>query len=558
MTKIPITIESKPSDETMGIRNGNGVRQATVPTFDKGRSELCSSYELELALKEFALFPKCFNISEIMDWNDLQSDPGSVREALADDHRFIQIIGLCARDTDVYIGRDALFRWLVDLNIRLSKLGFAELTENELIGSMNSLSLSGELTSFPDTALQFGAQFGLVSKGYRQSSYVFPLSKYLMCCKTPWREYIAEFLEHLSLPTLEDDLLTMPVTEFVESGFSAFDDRIAMVVRAREGLNAEAKMTLEQIGGLLGVTRERIRQIEGTFWNRLDPMTFLVAGLVAEIARRRGSLIIDENHGTAAPFKFLLKCTGIPSVELKGTGAQIIGVDELNTKDFLRHRYSTGQSCGQISLVQALHPFGISYLPSTDVEALDNLIKPTPAGRRVFTKVAKVRSALERIGKPAHYSTVTQTYHQMYPDDILSERNVHAKLGSGTHGIVWVGQKGTYALKEWGSERPLKGYFDSVTAIVETRYKENCKPVTDQMIRAEIGKYRKLVNPNSLIIATTMNPAVRKVDGGYVPYNASDYQVDGLPGSSTSASLPGDKSKQLDEILKNIEGSWTQ
>lgn len=71
-------------------------------------------------------------------------------------------------------------------------------------------------------------------------------------------EYVADE-RHLSpdeAVLLEDDLATIAVL------LSAIDDREATILRLRYGLEGDEPLTLKEIGTVVGLTRERVRQIE--------------------------------------------------------------------------------------------------------------------------------------------------------------------------------------------------------------------------------------------------------------------------------------------------------
>jgi RNA polymerase primary sigma factor len=55
----------------------------------------------------------------------------------------------------------------------------------------------------------------------------------------------------------------------LESALATLTERDAMVLSARFGLDGGQEQTLEAIGAALGLTRERIRQIEAAAMSRL-------------------------------------------------------------------------------------------------------------------------------------------------------------------------------------------------------------------------------------------------------------------------------------------------
>lgn len=59
------------------------------------------------------------------------------------------------------------------------------------------------------------------------------------------------------------------IKETVQKSLSILKDREKDVIIRRYGLNGEAPMTLEDIGKIYGITRERVRQIESKAMRKL-------------------------------------------------------------------------------------------------------------------------------------------------------------------------------------------------------------------------------------------------------------------------------------------------
>lgn len=87
---------------------------------------------------------------------------------------------------------------------------------------------------------------------------------------------------------LEDDLATIGVL------LDAIDDREATILRLRYGLNGEEPLTLKEIGSVVGLTRERVRQIEIEALRKLNTRMnsdrpFAAIRAREEYAARRGA-----------------------------------------------------------------------------------------------------------------------------------------------------------------------------------------------------------------------------------------------------------------------------
>jgi len=73
---------------------------------------------------------------------------------------------------------------------------------------------------------------------------------------------LPEMLADNKNPTPEEHIFSQSDSEVIEKLLSRIDEREATILRLRYGLNDEEPMTLKQIGAKIGLTRERVRQLE--------------------------------------------------------------------------------------------------------------------------------------------------------------------------------------------------------------------------------------------------------------------------------------------------------
>ena len=182
----------------------------------------------------------------------------------------------------------------------------------------------------------------------------------------------------------------------------------------------------------------------------------------------------------------------------------------------------------------------MSAAVSGSVKKCDVCVSGKTARSKAILK-SKAYLALKEIGRPTHFSEVADIYADMFPGECPSEHSIHAILLREQHGVVWIGSKGKFALEEWGYERPLISIHDAVAEIVIQKYEATGNPVRLNVIQAEIGRYRKLVNPNSIMIAAYCNSRLTNVYNDYfVPKEADDVASEADTDS-------------LDQILKDFE-----
>ena len=80
---------------------------------------------------------------------------------------------------------------------------------------------------------------------------------------------LGDFVDDPSLPTLEEAVSDNMLREQLGEALDTLDEREGKVLRMRYGLDDGVPCTLEEVGRVFGVTRERIRQIEGKALRKL-------------------------------------------------------------------------------------------------------------------------------------------------------------------------------------------------------------------------------------------------------------------------------------------------
>ena len=80
---------------------------------------------------------------------------------------------------------------------------------------------------------------------------------------------LLDYLPDTLNPTPDEQTFEKALTESIEEALSHLKERESKILRLYFGLDGEEPMTLEQIGSLLGITRERVRQIKEKALSRL-------------------------------------------------------------------------------------------------------------------------------------------------------------------------------------------------------------------------------------------------------------------------------------------------
>ena len=408
-----------------------------------------------------------------------------------------------------YIAKRTLYSWFVKLNLRLAVIKFFTLSGSQLLSKMNSLRLEGIWKHPPHDYIEFGETFGFLSRLEGQDRYDFPIS----CAMSFLSQYVIQIARDYLLSRTYDEDVTPQFEQLIlqrlQNELRHLTSRQQYVIMRRQGILGFNSETLAEIGHQLGVTRECIRQIENKCWKTICRPRLryrLVPLLLLYVLNRKGSLLVTSSN-IRREIEFICKCLNVPlwtytDINMTGIGdarncinlPEDMWIDlpniEANIKNFL--------SALPLQLIKE------------DLEEMTNMLIPIILKR--LTKSQKVYLALQQIGKPAHFSEVADMYMHMFPEECPTEHSIHAVLLYGKYGVVWIGSKGGFALEEWGYERPKSTLMDTIAQIVEEKYQSTGNPVPFIVIQAEIGKYRKFVNPNSLILASYCNPRLKNVD----------------------------------------------
>jgi len=169
----------------------------------------------------------------------------------------------------------------------------------------------------------------------------------------------------------------------------------------------------------------------------------------------------------------------------------------------------------------------LPFLPARELQRLDGMeeqLREKRAGKNMPRMIVK---ALRSLGRAAHYAEIAQTCDALFPDNQKSTRSWHnalclyAKPGKEEFGIVWIGVKGMYGLKEHGYFRPAEGLYQSIPRIVREQFARTRRPVSFDAVVREVSKQRREFNHSSVKMALAFSDQIKKANRGYLPAPAA-------------------------------------
>jgi len=460
----------------------------------------------------FHSIPKynAFSFEELIAFAQPNVDPQRLKRKILKDGRFIYIQSEAIED-EYFILDSALFRWFSLLNLRLAQNNIFRLNASQVASKISSLRDKGRWATPPIEIIRWGKKLGLICLSYSKDQYVFPLARIMASTKNGLLRVIVGIFEDLGEEQIWNFHLRKKVKIYINEGFSYYDEKTSFVIREREGLKSGKKKILQEIGDYYKLTRERIRQIEEKYWSsilfgflRLKP---IIKAFLCDFMSESGNLLVDVKSSKLSNRIYLAKCLKIPFIKISDIGLVLIAT---SPKDFVPLKSSKWfpDELDSNLVAQHIEKNVHTSLSNRDIRLLAKKISQLRFGQ--LSKQQRIYLALQKIGRPAHYSEITSMHNTLFPIQASTEHNVHAALFYKKFGIVWIGIMGTYALKEWGYDRPSMSLFDTIYEIVKKKHDELGMPIPFSVITAELGRYRKMVKPSSITLATYFNPKLSR------------------------------------------------
>ncbi len=317
-------------------------------------------------------------------------------------------------------------------------------------------------------------------------------------------------------------------------------DRDRIVVARRHGIAGEEVATLERIGQQLGITRERVRQIEKAALTRMrtnkQPDSVLneaVAQLLTEIG---GIIAFDDllnqlqvESKDAPSVSFLLKLN--PDIEVLGENDDhsmlIITAKNYTPKDIQSlHRAmieiakkqgrpirfeNIAKHIDGVHSEQSLLQLGHASKVLVDFEGRWGLMSWPEVNPRSIRDKAYI--VLKQSGRPMHFSEIAKAVTQLKPNTKqVTTQAVHNELIKDDRFIL-IG-RGIYALRQWG-------YTPGTVADIISEILSEQSPLgKDEIVRRVLLK--RQVKPTTIILNLQEKPQFERV--GKATYRLKNIQ----------------------------------
>ena len=505
--------------------------------------------QIEAAITLFASRPAAFSPRDVAIYADMEELEEAIGKVLnfQSTKKPAEVLDVSSGNPTReprYLGTASALEWWIAATMRWAADDIDCVSSTGLAHAMSAAFDSQVWDAPPQSILNVGLDRFMVADGCIPDTFVFPWASLLNChprFEVTFREFLGSEQPY--------SLLYSSLAYYTNEMLGTLNSREARVIRLRFGLEEGRQHTLEEIGNEFRVSRERIRQIEAKALRKLrhpSRSSFLLRGLAADFMRSGGSLLLPKS-GMAPEYSLLDEMLRISRTEIKELDVTIFTTRDLSKYlDYLRDDDNC-QSNYDPRLVAEMLPF----LSKSDVERVC-ISEEDYWNQRIsvrWTRPRMILEALRSIGRAAHYREIAEKCNELFPDNQTTVRNWYGALSRENmeeFGIVWVGRKGMYGLKEHNYARPTMGLYDAVPEIVEREFLRTQQPVSDQVVIAELRKDRRELDLTSVNMVLGFSKRVESVGPGkYVP------KASGLNKSSEARSSKLDISAAFEAFTEN-------
>lgn len=491
-----------------------------------------------------------FSAQDVAEYASLEGQEGSIRAFLDRPTLDGGILSVdqpgTLRPERLYIMRSSVEKWWAVQTLRWARAGLDFLSSSKLARKMSVSFLPPDVEPWespPLPLVQVGRRWAMIDDGWAYGTFVSPWASVLRSspiamqwfpslfpveASSSWEETIspdvsigetwAAAWDTESFTWRDDSHVNATIDEMLD----LLPERHADVLKCRLGSATERPMTLEQVGVRHGITRERVRQIQKKALRRLNHPRLkrrLCTALGAGLIRAGGSMIIPEPAMTPQ-LRLLFSFIGLPAAHIPELELHLIAAKT----DFTEYRRNLVEVDTHLTSehTQSDGPPipALQYLSKWDGIRFRSAEAACYNAQTYKTRSRMLREALRSLGRAAHYNEIAKECNRLFPERQNSTHNWHAALNqqsSEALGIVWIGSKGMYGLREHGYSRPEASLFEEVAQIVEASFSRNQRPVSVDYVMEELAKKRRELKRNSVVMALGFNDRLDSVRGQYVP-----------------------------------------
>ena len=522
-----------------------------VPVADNSPSSRRNQSSIDFAIEELTARGIVFSAEDVADCARLVGLNDTIKGSLRAWCQNKTLLPLDEEGHLRYLSLRAVEYWWVAHTLRIArgKLDYVHPAQLALSLSLSFLSANEpQWHTPPASVLDVGRKWAMVAEGCVPNTFVFPWASLLgsnwhlveMFSATfaaegsdSWaRLLVNDSKVEENWRRMGDDAITSltlhtPIDGAVDRLLSSLTEREADILRGRLGIDTERPSTLETLGASLGVTRERVRQIEHRARRRLaglKPNRAVWIGFAADFIQNKGSLLTDEDSMTPRR-KLAAELIGLNVIEIPKLQLRVVATDD-NRKQLQGALMDTEtSSLGNAGDSRPQIPQGFHFLTKSDGERLSDSWRDYRNAQITKTKPLMLREALRSLGRAAHFTEIAEEANRLFPEHQNLTHNWHVALSYPSVeslGIVWIGRKGMYGLAEHGYSRPETDLAEAVTLIVEESFAETGQPVPSDIVLLELSNQRREIHPNSVTMALSFNDRLVDLGGGrYAPKNCN-------------------------------------